>query len=295
MSVDMHIADCATKSGLVIARILGGAAYWKYGLEQYAAHLHAAGVPFAALPGDDKPDPELRDLSTVSEADYQSLWAYMVEGGPENSANFLAHTQSMLDHSDPPTPAKPLLRAGTYWPGSGLSDLAGLRQNWIPGTPVIPIIFYRALLQGAGLNPINRLTRSLLRTGLNPLPIFVASLKDPVSAATIATLFEQAPPDVILNCTAFAVGSANQGAGPADNPLAAPAANKAPVFQVILSSSTEDNWATGLAGLTARDIAMNVALPEVDGRIPRPRSFFQRSGLFRRRHPMFDRHLSGPR
>ena len=65
MSVDLHLDDCATKSRLVIARVLGGAGYWKYGLTQYAARLHAAGIPFAALPGDDKPDPELRALSTV--------------------------------------------------------------------------------------------------------------------------------------------------------------------------------------------------------------------------------------
>ncbi len=267
MSVDLHIENCAGKSGLVIARVLGGAGYWKYGLEQYAARLYAAGIPFAALPGDDKPDPELRELSTVSDTDYQSLWAYMVEGGPENSANFLNHATSMLGKSAPPVPAKPLLRAGAYWPGAGISDLGAIRDTWITGAPVIPIVFYRALLQGAGLNPINRLTRSLIRAGMNPLPIFVASLKDPVSAATIAALFHQAPPDVILNCTSFAVGSADQGAGPPANPLNAKTANAAPVFQVILSSSTEESWASGLSGLSARDIAMNVALPEVDGRI----------------------------
>ncbi len=267
MSVDLHIAQCATRSGLVVARVLGGAGYWKYGVEQYAAHMHAAGVPFAALPGDDKPDPELRDLSTVSDEDYQTLWGYLVEGGPENSANFLSYAKFMLGRTDQPVPPRPLLRSGIYWPGAGIADLPALREHWTADAPTVPIIFYRALLQGAGLNPINRLTRSLLRAGLNPLPVFVASLKDPVSAATLASLFEQAPPDVILNCTSFAVGSADQGAGPSSNPLTSSAANMAPVFQVVLSSSTEDSWSNSLTGLSARDIAMNVALPEVDGRI----------------------------
>ncbi|MFT5744530.1 MAG: cobaltochelatase CobN, partial [Paracoccaceae bacterium] len=89
MSVDLHLDACATKSRLVIARILGGAGYWKYGLEQYAARLHDAGIPFAALPGDDKPDPELRSLSTIPEDDYDALWAYLVEGGPQNAVHFL--------------------------------------------------------------------------------------------------------------------------------------------------------------------------------------------------------------
>ena len=56
MSVDMHLDDCATKSRLVIARVLGGAGYWKYGFEQYAARLRDAGVPVAFLPGDDRCD-----------------------------------------------------------------------------------------------------------------------------------------------------------------------------------------------------------------------------------------------
>ncbi len=265
MSVDLHIDQCAAKSRLVVARVLGGLGYWRYGAEQYAAHLHAAGVPLALLPGDDKPDADLRRLSTVADADYDALWSYLVEGGPENAANFLHHAAHMLTGTEAPPPAKPLLRAGLYWPGESTADFATLRRNWTTGAPVVPLVFYRALVQGAGLHPINRLTRALLRAGLNPMPVFVASLKDPVSAATLDRLFTQAPPDAILNCTAFSAGT--PGGGGDANPLAAPAANGAPVFQVVLSSGTEEAWDQGLAGLSARDIAMNVALPEIDGRI----------------------------
>ncbi|MEM9795037.1 MAG: cobaltochelatase subunit CobN [Pseudomonadota bacterium] len=261
MSVDLHLDACATQAKLVIARVLGGRGYWTYGLEQYAARLHEAGVPFAALPGDDKPDAELRTLSTVSDADYEALWACLVEGGPANAATFLTHAHAMIEDLDRPAPARPLLRAGLYWPALPEATIAQLRDNWRPDAPVVPIVFYRALLQGAGLNPVNRLIKALLRVGLNPMPIFVASLKDPVSAATLETLFREAPPEAILNLTAFAVGDA------AANPLAGPAASDAAVFQAILSSGTEAAWRDGLAGLSARDIAMNVALPELDGRV----------------------------
>ncbi len=264
MSVDLHLDDCATKSRLVIARILGGAGYWKYGLTQYAARLHAAGIPFAALPGDDKPDPELRELSTVSPEDYDTLWSYLVEGGPENNTNLLHYAKAMLDGGDKPSAPAPLLRAGVYWPGAGIADLTAAQSAWTEGAPIVPIIFYRALVQGGGLNPINRLTRSLTRAGLNPLPIFVASLKDPVSKATLDTLFKATPPDIILNCTAFAVGSPHDGDDSPQNPLLA---NNAPIFQIILSGGSEATWAENPQGLMARDIAMNVALPEVDGRI----------------------------
>ncbi|MEY1554060.1 cobaltochelatase subunit CobN [Yoonia sp. R2331] len=264
MSVDLHLDDCATKSRLVVARVLGGMGYWTYGVTQYAARLRAAGVPLALLPGDDKPDPDLRGLSTVTDADYDALWAYLVEGGPQNATQFVTYCHAIINKADKPAAANPLLRAGVYWPGSGLADLTTAQSAWTPDAPVVPIIFYRALVQGGGLNPINRLTKSLLRAGLNPLPIFVASLKDPVSTATLAQIFDLAPPEVILNCTAFAVGSPHDGDDSPANPLLA---NDAPVFQVILSGSSETAWAENPQGLSARDIAMNVALPEVDGRI----------------------------
>ena len=267
MSVDLHLDDCATKSKIVIARVLGGAGYWKYGLTQYAARLHDAGIPFIALPGDDKPDPELSGLSTCTPEDYDALWSYFVEGGPENSTNVISYARAMLDGSDKPQAAKPLLRAGIYWPGEGVSDVSSIHDRCPMGAQVVPIIFYRALVQGGGLNPINRLTKSLLRAGLMPLPIFVASLKDPLSTATLDQIFQAAPPSVILNCTAFAVGSPHDGDNSPQNPLTLPSANQAPIFQTILSGASEESWVDNPQGLTGRDIAMNVALPEVDGRI----------------------------
>lgn len=270
MSVDLHIEACAGQAKLVIARVLGGLGYWRYGAEQYATRVAAAGGHVILLPGDDKPDADLRALSTVRGADYDALWSYLVEGGPANARNFLAYAQHLLDPARPvPPTASPLLRAGVYWPGAGLSDVRSLRAHWTDGAPVVPLVFYRALVQGAGLHPINRLVRALVRNGLNPLPVFVASLKDPVSVATLEHLFQTAPPAVILNCTSFAVGSPDQGAGAhrVTNPLTHAAACGAPVFQVVLSSSSAEAWESGTSGLSARDIAMNVALPEVDGRV----------------------------
>jgi cobaltochelatase CobN len=264
LSVDLHLDQCAGKSRMVVARILGGAGYWRYGLAQYSATLHARGIPFVALPGDDKPDAELRALSTVPDADYAALWSALVEGGLENARRFLLHARSMLDGTDPPPPAKPLLKAGPFWPGLPEADLATIRQNWTDGAPVVPLVFYRALMQSGATAPVAHLTRALLRQGLNPLPVYVASLKDPLSRATLAALFAEAPPSVILNATSFAVGTPQD---PGDNPLASPEANAAPVLQVIFSGSSESQWAEGTRGLSATDIAMNVALPEIDGRL----------------------------
>ncbi len=264
MSVDLYLDQTATKAKIVVARVLGGEGYWPYGIEQFAARLGEAGVAFAALPGDDKPDEALRRASTVSEEDWHALWAYFVEGGPENAANLLRMAAEIArGEVERPDPARPLLRAGVYWPGAGIASLDAAREGWREGAPVVPVVFYRALLQGAGLNPVNRLTRALMQEGMNPLPVFVASLKDPVSAATLATLFAEAPPAVVLNATGFAVSSP-QSATHEPTPLDAPGA---PVLQVVFAGGTEEAWASGLNGLGARDIAMNVALPEIDGRV----------------------------
>ena len=50
----------------------------------------------------------------------------------------------MANGGETPPPAKPLLRAGLYWPGAGLTDLETLRQSWTTDAPVVPLIFYRA-------------------------------------------------------------------------------------------------------------------------------------------------------
>lgn len=259
LSVDLHLEACATRSRLVVARILGGEAYWRHGLAQYSARLHEAGVPFVPLPGDDKPDEGLRALSTVPQADHDTLWAFLVEGGLDNAIGFLRHARAMIEGAERPPPARPLLRAGPWWPGVEGATLATIRTHWHPGAPVVPVLFYRALVQSGQTAPIAHLTRALLRRGLNPLPVFVASLKDPLSGETLRNLLREAPPAVILNTTAFAAGD--------DDPLRAPEAACAPVLQAVLAASTEAQWAEGTRGLAATDIAMNVALPELDGRI----------------------------
>ncbi|MEM8554887.1 MAG: cobaltochelatase subunit CobN [Pseudomonadota bacterium] len=266
-TVDTYIENTCLGSRLVIARVLGGAAYFKYAVEQLAARLSEAGVALALLPGDDKPDEELFALSTVSGDHWQALWSYMVEGGPDNSAAFLQMAHHMLEGVEAPAPAVPLLRAGTYWPGVATGDLAAVRSNWAQGAPTVALVFYRALLQGAGLQPINQMVKALVRRGLNPLPVFVASLKDPVSIATLEGIFEAHSPDVVLNATSFAVSSPDPANWQGDRPTTVLDAPGAPVLQVVLSSASEEAWADGDRGLGARDVAMNVALPEVDGRV----------------------------
>ena len=136
-------------------------------------------------------------------------------------------------------------------------------------------MFYRALVQAGQTAPIDALIAALQERGLNPLPIYAAGLKEQAAADLIARFYAEARPDITLNCTGFAISQpgAAQAATPFD-------AADAPVLQVVLSSGTLDDWRAGKNGLSPRDLAMQVALPEVDGRIMTRAISFKAAGRY---------------
>jgi cobaltochelatase CobN len=262
LSVDGYVDDIIRHARLVVVRLLGGTGYWRYGVEQLVAAARSGGIPLALLPGDDQPDAELDQLSLLPRAEAYRLWQYCVHGGIDNAVNFLGFAASLIGHEADWREPAPLVRAGIYWPGLAAPGLDDLRALWKDGAPIAPIVFYRALMQAANTAPIDGLIAALEQQGLNPLPIHVTSLKDPVSAALIAELLAQAPPSVVLNATGFAV------AAPGGEAVRTPFHEAdCPVLQVVFSGGGQAAWRDGTRGLGPRDIAMNVALPEVDGRI----------------------------
>src|SRR5438094_6689479 len=56
LSVDLYM-EVVAQARLVIARLLGGSAYWPYGVERLVGTCREHGIPLVLLPGDDKPDP----------------------------------------------------------------------------------------------------------------------------------------------------------------------------------------------------------------------------------------------
>ena len=257
-SVDLY-AETVAAARLVIARLLGGSAYWSYGVERLAETCGARGIPLALLPGDDKLDAELSGLSTLPPEAIHRLWCYLVEGGPANAENLLRYAGSLIGHEAVWAEPAPLLRAGLYWPDRVLPSLDEIAAEWHGAGGVVPIVFYRALVQSGNAAPVEALVRALSARRLRPLPIFVQSLKDGEAAALLGTAFAAAPPAVVLNATGFSVR-----AGAGSDPLAAA---DCPVLQVVFAGNDEESWRAGTRGLGPRDLAMNVALPEIDGRI----------------------------
>ncbi|MFN4281764.1 MAG: cobaltochelatase subunit CobN [Alphaproteobacteria bacterium] len=246
-SVDLYVEQIVSQAKLVIVRVLGGRGYWPYGVGEIVACSRARRIPLACLPGDDAPDADLMADSTLPAKAVHRLWRYMAEGGPDNAANLLRYAADLGVRRTEWQEPRPLLRAGIYRGARAASQ-----------RPVAAILFYRALLQAGNLAAVDALIAALDAAGLDALPIYAASLREPQSAAIVEQLLAATPPDVILNATGFSRAAPGETYAPAHD---------APELQVIFSGGTEAAWRAGTRGLSSRDIAMNVALPEVDGRL----------------------------
>lgn len=290
MSIDVYAASMLQKAKLVVVRALGGKGYWNYGVETFFAMANELGIKLAFLPGDDKPDPILQEYSTLPEEDCQQLWSYLLEGGPQNCERFLSYCHYLIGDGELPQGAVPLLKAGLWWPNKGLISFDALRENWKKDAPVVAINFYRALVQSGGLQPIEAMVDALIARGLNPLPIFISSLKDTVSVATVREVFERAKPSVVLNTTGFSVSSPT-----GEHQSTVLDEGGAVVLQMVLAGGSREAWEGSSQGLSSRDLAMNVALPEVDGRVLTRALAFKNADAFDERvEANIVRHIAEP-
>ena len=124
------------------------------------------------------------------------------------------------------------------------------------------ILFYRSHYLAGNTTPIDQLCQGVAERNLYPFPIFISSLRNIELQQQLLALLQKSPIKVLLNTTSFSL--AKIGESPQ---LEFWQQLNIPVLQVILSGSTEEQWESSSQGLMPRDVAMNVALPEVDGRI----------------------------
>ena len=261
-SVDVYVEKTLAQARLIVVRLLGGTGYWPHGVEEVGGLARREGIALAWLPGSAEGDPALEAMSTVSPEDCRRLWSYLVAGGAENYRRFLRHAGHLLGRGEPPPPPAALAPCGVYLPGRGPVDIAALRASWTPGAPVAAVVFYRALVQGDDLAAIDAVIAGLVAEGINPLPVFVTSLKDREATAILDDLFAQVAPGIVLNATAFAASTL----GPNWSGTALDRGGR-PVLQLVPAGMSEASWAASGRGLGPRDLAMHVALPELDGRI----------------------------
>ena len=146
-----------------------------------------------------------------------------------------------------------------------LPEGEGFRVRVTPAAKV-GILFYRAHYLAGNTAPVDALCAALIERGLEPVPIFVSSPRDLDVQDELLQLFQPKdaePIQVLLNATSFSVAQLQDESPNLDlwRQL------NVPVLQTIFSGGTLDQWQAQTQGLSPRDTAMNVALPEVDGRI----------------------------
>ncbi|RJF88248.1 cobaltochelatase subunit CobN [Oleomonas cavernae] len=270
LSVDLYLEKTAAHARAIVVRLLGGLDYWRYGAEELAGLARKRGVALVLIPGDGRPDERLAALSTAPAEIVDKLDGCFRHGGAANmrlAVELMAYLggRGEMPAGEPAPlplcgelPLPPVIPAKAGIHSGAARDVAmdsGLRRNdgWVA------IVFYRAHLLADDIAPIHALAAALRARGLGVRAYYVASLKDATCTAFIAGHLRDTRPAVIVNATAFSARLDNQ-ASPLD-------AAGVPVLQVTLAGSTKPAWAASARGLAQSDLAMQVVLPELDGRL----------------------------
>ncbi len=168
-SIDLYLERVCARARLVVARVLGGADYWRYGVDELAALARRSGVKLALLPGDRRGDARLDEASTLGADAVHEIWRYFDEGGPRNMASCLAFFSAEIGAATSPPPPAPVSAFGRF---------EGACFEAEPGAPQALIVFYRSIYLANDLAPIELLARALRDKGFAATSVFVTSLKD---------------------------------------------------------------------------------------------------------------------
>ena len=265
LTIDTYVEEVLEKAKVIVCRMLGGASYYQYLVESLREMQTRQGNILLFLPAHE-PDLELMKLSSVELPFAHQCHQYLEEGGRENYKALINYLQNQF-FEIPVAPAAPLKVADMflYHPQKGIISQEEQNSLLNPAHPNVVLLAYRTHYLADNLDPIYMLARELERRGINPVIAFVSSLRDIDSAQNLEALITHEGHrklHALINTTGFAIKSISEE----DNDFIFDRLG-IPVIQAVLSSSTREVWEEGLFGLTPTDIAMNIALPEVDGRI----------------------------
>lgn len=286
ISIDNYAEKVLEFAQVIIVRLLGGRSYWAYGLEVVQEIVQRNGTTLIVMPGDDAIDPDFISRSTLPLSTVNQVWQYFNEGGVENILNALQFIcDTCFSTSFNPLPPRVVPRVGLYECGRKAGGDEGVLEAGKQGsreagednplsyflspqslTSKVGILFYRAHYLAGNTKVIDALCDALAKRNLTPLPVFVSSLRDIDVQTELCEFFQ--PKDtqqiaLLLNTTSFSLARLETEIPQIDlwQKL------DVPVLQVILSGGSIEQWKVEFQGLSPRDMAMNVALPEVDGRI----------------------------
>jgi cobaltochelatase CobN len=256
---------------VVLVRLLGGRGAWGDGFDLLAQGCEAAGVPLLAFGGEAEPDAELAAASTAPAGVVAQAFEYLRHGGVANMEQLLRFVADTLLYTgfgfEPPAA---LPEVGLYRPE--------LVERHRPERPTVGVVFYRAHWMSGNTAFVDTLVEALEVAGANPLPVFCYSLRaDSSGRIPACELLAGQGVDALVVTVLAAGGSgaadALAGAGSQrpqewlDWQVPALEALDVPILQGICVTSTRASWLAGDGGLSPLDAAMQVAIPEFDGRI----------------------------
>ncbi|PCH76768.1 MAG: cobaltochelatase subunit CobN [Flavobacteriaceae bacterium] len=262
LTVDTYIDEVVSQAKVVVLKLLGGAAYFSYLYEAITLYTQENDIHLIVMPGDDKPDLELMQSSSISLTSVATIWKYMIAGGADNTLqalkSILKEGMNMPFETQKTTETPDLF---LYHPSVGELRAA------LPETskPLAIIFGYRSYYLAANLDPIITLTAALEKQGVLAITVMALTYRDTDIKKQILGLlgdFNLEAPQVIVNTTGFSIQSfhASKEKGLFQD-------FNVPVIQGIMASCNRQTWEDGSFGLPPTDVAMNIALPEVDGKI----------------------------
>ncbi|WP_093714382.1 cobaltochelatase subunit CobN [Actinacidiphila alni] len=238
---------------LAVVRLLGGRRVWEEGL----AVLAASGVPTVLLGGESVPDAELMALSSVPAGVVAQALRYLVEGGPDNLtelARFLSDTVLMSGEG---------FAAPRRMPDHGVHGAHPYEE----GRPTVAVLFYRAHELSGNTAFVDTLCAAVRERGANALPVYCGSLRGADDG--LYELLGRADAIVATVLAAGGTVASEASAGGDDEAwdIGALADLDVPVLQGLCLTSSRTAWQESDAALTPMDAAMQVAIPEFDGRL----------------------------
>ena len=264
-------------SSLVLARLLGGDKAMGEHFTTLELECRRLGIPLVACSGEPVRDAVFERRSTTPAIVAQTAFEYLNHGGVANLANLLRFLSDEALGSDygyqPPVP---LPQDGVYRAGRlDAVPLDEYRELYCDdGKPTAALLFYRAHWVSQNLEFVDAMVDALERQGCNALPVFCSSLREDDGAVFRKYLMDsdgKATVDVVVCTQSFAM-SHHPGLQSSDNQdanwdIRVLERLDVPILQAIVSTEPQALWNERDIGLSPLDIAMNVALPELDGRI----------------------------
>ncbi|MDP8970017.1 MAG: cobaltochelatase subunit CobN, partial [Actinomycetota bacterium] len=269
------------RPGAVLVRLLGGRRAWADGFDRLTRRCRAEGVALLAFGGEAAPDAELTAASTAPKGVVAEAFEYLLQGGVANTEQLLRFvSDTVLRTGFGFEPPQPLPAEGLWQPSDGdrQTSSRAAPDDLDTTRPTIGVVFYRTHWMSGNTGFVATLVDQIEAAGANALPVFCYSLRPPAPGGggpgAVAALDLLAGKVDAIVVTVLAMGGSNagsRGAGDGADPdwWSVPALEQldVPVVQAVCATSTRAAWEASGTGLSPLDAAMQVAIPEFDGRI----------------------------